>query len=173
MKTAIRTFISNPESFNGTDGKFQFMHIQILDGQNENNLTPIGEIIFQMTVGDPKGYRWYGIQYYVKTDKFEHLKKMAKLAEFIRKNSNWDSQPDEIKHLIGAQEHIHFEGMFIPVSDNGKNIYKVMENGEYYTNIIAVNDIMFQKIVDKRKFNNATFEFFKKIEFDTSKLIKV
>jgi len=162
MKTKIRTQESQ------TQNGFKHLHIQILTERYKGSryLEPIGEITFQMTVGDPQGYHWYGMNFVINTDNVEYIKKMAKLAEFIKKNrSGHNAQPDEIKQLIGAEEHILFDQEFIPISDKGKSIFRVIREGSLYDKITAPNEIIAQKILDKKNIAGTELKFHMVIDF--------
>lgn len=143
------------------------MSIQILTERYKGAryLEPIGEITFQMTIAEPD-HKWYGIHFVINTDNAEYIQKMAKLASFIKKNrSGYSAQPEEIIHLIGGVKHINFDSEFIPVSDEGKNIYKVILKGSLYDKITAPNEIIAQKILDKKNIGLAELQFDKVISF--------
>jgi hypothetical protein len=156
MKTKVRTQVSN-------DGTYNLMHIQILTPRysGARYLEPMGQITFQSN----KDLVWYGMKFVIETDNVEYIKKMLAIAQYIKQNrSGFDAQPDEIKLLIGAEEHIIFDSEFIPVSDKGLNIYRVVRAGSLYDKITAPNEIVAQKKLDKMKID-AKLEFHKKIEF--------
>ena len=44
---------------------------------------------------------------------------------------------------------MHFYNEFVPITDIGKRLYQLMINNEYYTNIIAANDILADKMMQK------------------------
>ena len=166
MKTKIRTQESQIHS-DITRSLYKHMHIQILTERYKGAryLEPMGEITFQLTVGDPD-QRWYAMNFVINTSNVEYIEKMAKLAKFIKQNrSHHDAQPDEIKQLIGAEEHVHFDGEFVPVSDKGKKIFKVIKAGSLYDKITAANEIIAQKILDKKKIVGAELKFDKEITF--------
>ncbi len=161
MKTKIRITES------GTQNGYKHLVIDILEPRYKGAryLEPIGHISFQMTVGDEK-QEWYGMKFIIETDNEDYIEKMAKLAKFIKKNrTGYNSQPDEIKLIIGAEEHIYLDSEFIPVSDKGKNIYKVIRDGSLYDKITATNEIIAQKILDKQKIRGAELKFHKVIQF--------
>lgn len=163
MKTKVRT-----QTYKNGNGHYEHMTIQILTPRYKGAryLEPMGEITFQKTIGDPEGFRWYGMNFSVQTDKVEYMKKMTALAEYIQKNkSGYDAQPEEILQLIGAEEHVFFDSEFIPVSDKGKKLFKVIKTGNLYDKITAVNEIVAQKILDKKKIAGAVLEFDKVIDF--------
>jgi hypothetical protein len=163
MKTKIR--IQHTEG-NALGAKYKHMYIQILAERYKGAryLQPMGEITFQANTDEPD--RWYGMTFKLETDNDEYIERMAKIAKFIKKNrSDYNAQPSEILLLIGAQEHIHFDGEFIPVSDKGKNIYRVIQSGHLYDKITAPNEIIAQKILDKKKIVGAELKFDKQINF--------
>jgi hypothetical protein len=157
MKTKIRV-----QEF--SKAPYGHMSIQILAPRYRDSvfLEPIGQITFQRNINESN---WYGMRFVIETDKVAPIKKMAVLAAFIKKNSEWSAQPKEIMHLIGAEEHVIFESEFIPVSDKGKNLYNVILNGGLYSRIVAANEIIAQKALAKLKLNGATVVFNKEINF--------
>jgi hypothetical protein len=163
MKTKVRTQV-----YKNQNGCYEHMSIQILTPRYKGAryLEQMGEITFQRNIDDKDGYRWYGMDFSVTTNKFEYLKKMAALAEYIQKNkSSYAAQPEEIKHLIGAEEHIFFDSEFVPVTDKGKSIFKVIKTGNLYDKITAPNEIVANKILEKKNIAGATLEFHKVIDF--------
>ena len=161
MKTKIRI-----QESNSNNHVYKHMHIQILTQRYTGSryLEPMGAITFQMTIAESD--IWYGMHFVIDTDNAEYIKKMAKLAIFIKKNrSGWSAQPEEIIHLIGGVKHIIFDSEFIPVSDKGKSIYKVILKGNLYDKITAPNEIIAQKILDKKNIGLAELQFDKVISF--------
>lgn len=166
MKTKIRIYESQTQHGFNHKG-YKHMSIQILTERYKGAryLEPIGEITFQLTVDEPENL-WYGMRFYINTDNVEYIKKMAKLADFIKKNrSGYSAQPDEIKQLIGAEEHVYFDSEFIPVSDKGKKIFKVIREGSLYDKITAPNEIIAKKILDNKNILGAELKFDKEIIF--------
>jgi acetoin utilization deacetylase AcuC-like enzyme len=132
------------------------MHIEILFPRYGGNeyFEPIGTITFQQTIGEDK---WYGMTFNISTDNVTKLKKFTKVAEFIGKNTNHDSQPDEVLKLIGADEHTLFEGDFVSKSKIGQRKYKVMVNdNEHYKNIIARSDEDAEKQLKRLEIANSS-----------------
>lgn len=155
MKTPIRTKITN-------DGKYILMEIQILHPKFTDYLEPIGSITFQKTVGEDT---WYGRSYRVDTHSHKHVEKMAQIARFISKNSNWDSTPDDIKKLIGADEHAIFKQEFISYSKRGHILFDVIKSEDVYTRIIASSEKKALGILSRKKITGATLKFNSIIEF--------
>lgn len=124
-----------------------------------DTLEPIGTISFQYTVGNTEGYDWYARRFNVESDNPAHLLAMAKLAKYIADNSSSDAQPDEIKQVIGAEEHFVYKGDYIPESYRGMRYYKVIVGGQHYSTIIAPNDMLGEKKLKKKKIDNATLVF--------------
>jgi hypothetical protein len=134
MKTPVRIQYTNSQ------GMYKIMHIEILNPRygGTDHLEPIGEITFQQTVGEDK---WYGMTFSISTDNIQKLKKFTKTIEFVAKNTSYDSQPEEVLKLIGADEHRIVDHEFVSMSKIGQRKYKVMVNGnQHYKNIIAKND---------------------------------
>ena len=163
MKTKIRI----QESTNKNE-VYKHMCIQILTERYKGAryLEPIGEITFQMNVVDKDNYLWYAMNFVVNTDYAKYIQKMANLAKFIKKNrSGFNAQPEEIIQLIGGVKHVYFDSEFVPASDEGKNIYRVIREGSLYDKITAPNIIVAEGIMDKMKITGATLEFDKVISF--------
>lgn len=154
MKTPIRTLISN-----SNNGNYKLMEIQILTPKFEtitdDYFEPMGSIRFQQTVGEE---RWYGKSFFVETTNVNHLEKMAKLAKFIEKNSNWDSTPDDIKKLIGADEYAIFGHEFVSVSKKGQILFDVIKGESVYTRVVAPNEKTALKIMKIRKIEDVTLK---------------
>lgn len=162
MKTKIRT-----QESNNSDGKYGHMTIQILAPRytGARYLEPMGEITFQRNLYETDK-SWYAMNFVINTSNYNHIKGMAKIAKIILNHrSGYRAQPDEIIKLIGGVEHIHFDGEFIPVSDKGKNIYKVIREGSLYDKITAKNVVIAEGIMDKMKIVGAKLEFDKVISF--------
>lgn len=139
-----------------------FIHIlgkRYPDMPTSDTLEPIGTISFQYTVGNTEGYNWYGMRYIVESENPDHFAHMAKLSRYIAANSSSGVQPDELKQIIGAEEYFIYKGDYIPESYMGMKYYKVMVNNEHYSTIIAPNDILAQKKLQKKKIDNATLVF--------------
>jgi len=137
------------------------MHIEILSPRygGTDYLEPIGMITFQQTIGEDS---WYGMNFEIRTDNINKLKKFTKVAEFIGKNTNYDSQPKEVLELIGADEHALFEGDFVSKSKIGQRLYKVMiGSSQHYKNIIARSDEDATKQLNKLDIANSTAIFSK------------
>jgi hypothetical protein len=125
MKTPVRIQYSNSNGYG-------IMHIEILVPRygGNDNLEPAGTIKFQQNSGENT---WYGMSFNISTDRITMLTKFTKLAEFVAKNTNWDSQPEDVLKLIGADEHRISEHEFVSVSKMGQRRYKVMVNdSEHY-----------------------------------------
>lgn len=156
MRTPVRTTVIKSQT-----GEYNLMHIEILSprfGGKDYYLEPIGMITFQQTVGENS---WYGRSFEVRTDNINKLKKFTKLADFVSKNTDYSTQPYKLKELIGADEHVVFEGDFVSVSKDGQSLYKVIVNGGHYRNIIASSEKLAQKQLDKLNIANSTLEFSK------------
>jgi len=157
MKTAIRTTVNKSENKD-----FNLMYIQILVPRygGHRYLEVTGTITFQQTVGEDS---WYGMNFEIRTSEIKKLEKFTKLARFISKNTDYNVQPDELKKLIGADEHVFFEHDFIPVSKNGENLYKVIVREGHYTSLVAKDEKAAQKELKKLNIANSTLEFDKEI----------
>lgn len=163
MKTKFRIQTTEGNAFGA---KYKHMYIQILTERYKGcrYLQPMGEITFQANAEESDN--WYAMNFKLETDNVEYLDKMAKLAKFIKNNrSGYNAQPSEIIQLIGGEEHIYFDGEFVSVLDKGKNIYKVIREGNLYDRITAPNEIIAQKILDKKNIDGAKIMFDKEICF--------
>jgi len=158
MKTKVRTTTHPPK--NG----YIMKYIQILDKRypdmpTSDTLEPIGTISFQYTVGNAEGYDWYAMRFIVETDNPDNLFKMAKLARYITTNCSSRVQPDELMQVIGAEEHFVYLGDWIPETYRGMKYYKVMVNNSHYSTIIAPNDIIAQKKLNKKRIDDGKLVF--------------
>jgi hypothetical protein len=166
MKTKTRTTVSNSHAMGCV---YRHMHIQVLTGRynrkDVRHLETMGTITFQANVHEPDN--WYGMSFVIETDKPDYIKRMAQLAKFIKdKRSDYNAQPKEILEIIGAEEHIVFDGEFFPASYKGKTIYDVMLFGNsLYSTIVADDEASAQKILDKMKLDKPTLKFNQVITF--------
>ena len=160
MKTLVRV-----QEFNS--GNHGFLIIQILNKRfrDLDMLEPIGEIKFQKNLSEDDE-RFYAMNFHVETDNPDYIMKMAKLAKFIKANTSYDSQPSEILEAIGAVEYKVFQHEFVAVSKEGENLYDVIAfPGSLHSRIIAPNDIVAQKLLDKKNMDKAELKFNSKIQF--------
>ena len=165
MKTKIRTQVSESSNFGA---KYRHMCIQVLIGRyggGSDYLEVMGFITFQANMDEPD--RWYGMTFRVETDRPAYIKKFGKLAEFIMKQrGDYTDQPDDIKRIIGAEEHVHYDSIgFIPVSANGMNLYDVIAKGGIYCQIFAETEAKAMKKVAKKNIAGVSLEFDKVISF--------
>lgn len=165
MKTKIRTQVSESNSFGA---KYRHMHIQVLTGRyggGSDYLEVMGAITFQANLSEPD--HWYGMRFVVETDRPSYIQKFGKLAAFIMKQrGDYTDQPDQIKKIIGAEEHVHYDSIgFIPVSANGMNLYDVITKGGIYCQIFAETEAKAIKKVAKKNIAGASLEFDKVINF--------
>lgn len=168
MKTKIRTQESSGglNTF-GRESVYGHMTIQILAHRysGARYLEPMGEITFQRNLNEPDK-SWYAMNFVINTSNYDHIKGMAKIAKLIlNQRSGYSAQPEEIIQLIGGVEHVNFDSEFIPVSDKGKNIYRVIREGSLYDKITAKTEKIAQNILDKKKILGAKLEFDKVISF--------
>lgn len=147
MKTKVRTQATY-------DGNYHHVYVQILGNKYPHNLsktaskylTVIGTISWQGNASEmERADRWYSINFECNTDNPDHLFAMAKLAKYIKDNTYHSVQPEEVKLLIGAEEHFSHVGEFVPVSYVGMSFFKVMKGDTYETSIIAANEIAANK----------------------------
>lgn len=165
MKTKIRTQVSDSNAF-GT--KYKHMYIQVLTGRyggGSDYLEVMGTITFQANMELPT--QWYGMTFKVETDRPAYIQKFGKLAEFIMKQrGDYADQPDQIKKLIGAEEHVHYDSIgFIPESANGMKLFKVIAQGGTYCSVFANTISGAKRKVAKKNIAGATLEFDKVINF--------
>jgi len=160
MKTLVRV----QEYRKSSDNIYIIKSIQILTNKVKgyDSLEPIGTITFQQTIGED---RWYGMRFNIDTDNVGYIKKMSRLAGFIEKNSNWDSQPDEILKVIGAVEYKIFNHEFVPVSKEGEYLWDVIQHpGSLHSRIIAPNEKIAKRLL-KKKPEGTTLKYNRKIIF--------
>lgn len=149
MKTLVRIQHQSDSRLN-----LNFMTAQILikPYKDSDTIHVIGHLSFQQNQGED---RWYALNFNVNTDKPDDLIRMAKLAKFIKNNTNWDSQPDEIFEKIGAVKYGIFNHEWVPISKDGENLYNVItSSGTLYSRIVAPDDNAAMKILKKRKYDH-------------------
>ena len=93
---------------------------------------------------------WYALTYVVSTDKPSHLTYMAKLANYIKINSDYRLQPKELLQIIGAEEHILYNTDFLPKSWIGRYAYSAYNADKLYSTIYAKNDVLAEKELKRR-----------------------
>jgi hypothetical protein len=151
MKTLVRVQEHTRSSKSGYITKT----IQILTKKfkDSDTLEPIGVIKFQKTVGEEG---WYGMSYLIDTDDATYIQKMSRLVNFIKKNSSYSSQPEDILKVIGAVEYKIFQHEFVPISKNGQIMYDVIVYpGSLHSRIIAPDDKTAEKILKRKKLKDA------------------
>lgn len=161
MKTKVRTIDGG---YNNRSDCRNY-EIQILDKRypsfkDTTTLTVIGSITFQTDrAHEQTPYPWYGLTYVINTDDPEHIAKMAKLARFIKTNTDSSNpQPQDILLIIGAELHLAHRGDFIPESYRGMKYYKVFRNGAHYRSIIAASDTIANKMLITSEGESALFD---------------
>ena len=94
------------------NGNYNFKNIVILT-EKYGRLQPSGHLHFQQTKGMDT---WYAMRFVVDTDDLFNLLAFTKVAKYIRSKSDWDSQPNDIKKIIKAIEHVYdnVSGQFVP-----------------------------------------------------------
>jgi hypothetical protein len=152
MKTAIKT---HEGQFNRSSPDYRHFTVSVLGKKSyTNDLETIGHITWQSDLqGEEKcklnfgSNIWYGITYEFKTDNPEHIIAMGKLAKYIKANTDWRPQPSEVIALIGGEEYVNTDFFtHVPKAWVGTmRRYKVLQNGEYYSNIFAANNIVANK----------------------------
>ena len=152
MTTKVRVQESLPHS------GYKHMYISLLVDEGWNGkeyLKEYGQIKFQYTVGNEQGHNWYGMEFLVVSDKPEYFAKVAKISKYILDNrSSYSAQPDEILHIIGAKRYTYDNvAGLVPDEYVGKIVYRVMVDGDYKNIVIAANELLAQKQVEKLKLN--------------------
>jgi mRNA-degrading endonuclease HigB of HigAB toxin-antitoxin module len=165
MKTKIRTQVSNGS---GPIANYKHMYIQVLIGRyggDSDYLEVMGTITFQANIDEPDN--WYGMTFKVETDRPAYIQKFGKLAAFVMKQrKDYTDQPDDIKRIIGAEEHFYYDSIgFIPESAQGLNLYKVIAQGGTYCKVFADTETKAMKKVAKKNIAGASIEFDKVIVF--------
>ena len=144
MKTLIRVQTQSDSGYNQ-------MTVQILvhPYKNSDSIHVIGHLSFQQTKGED---HWYALRFNTSTDSAEDLVKMAKLAKFIKNNTPYDAQPEDIFKAIGAVKYAVFQQEWVPVSKAGENLYNVYTSaGTLYSRIVAPDEKAAKKVLKKRK----------------------
>lgn len=152
MKTKVRVQQTNVNAHE----QYEHYYIQVLDSRykGSKNLEVIGTITFQGTVSE-RGARddyWYAMRFETSADRHQvgHMIIMAKIAKYIAENVEHNAQPEEILLLIGAEKYIFGAGELIPESYIGMRHYKVMNGSEYLYDIYAANDLIANKLLEKK-----------------------
>jgi len=147
MKTYVK--INRSRSGNYDELTMQILHPSTFG----NYLAPIAHISWQ---GDSK-YEWYGMRFNINAELHNHtnLLTVYKLASYIKERIARES-PVEIMALIGGIECFYDHGMYIPITENGKQCFylRTSKTGSVYTRIISANDITAQRAIQgmlKRK----------------------
>ena len=159
MKTLVRIqYQSDPRN------NLNFMTAQILikPYKGSDTIDVIGHISFQQNQGTDN---WYALKFNVETDKPSHLVKMANLAKYIQKNTEWDSQPDEIFEVIGAVKYKVFQHRFIEESKEGEFLWDVITSSDsLYSTIVAPNEKVAKRLLKKQP-EGTTLKYNRKVIF--------
>ena len=121
---------------------FKHLIVQILDTRFpgiSSSMEVIGSVSWQ---GDST-HGWYGMRLNVECDisNIHQITKMAKIAKRIRESrSSINDSPQEVLKAIQADEHKHVLGLYIPLSNNGKNVYNVINDNSLWTRIVASDE---------------------------------
>jgi len=133
----------------GRSGNYDTLTFEVLSNKGAH----MGTITWQ---GDSK-FAWYGLTIATDCDlvNSHKLLSMYKLACYI-KDRNENGKPIEIMGIMGGVECFYRNGMFIDITDNGKQVYDVMELGSkaLQCRVVAANELMAFRIIDgmvKRK----------------------
>jgi hypothetical protein len=159
MKTLVRI-----QHQSDSNNRLNLMTVQILikPYKGSDTIDVIGHLSFQQNKGTD---RWYALNFNVSTDKPEHLTKMAKLARYIKKNTNWDSQPEEIFEVIGAVKYKIFQNQFIEESKEGEYLWDVMTASDtLHSTIVAPNEKVAKRLL-KKKPEGTTLKYNRKVIF--------
>lgn len=136
QKTKVRI-----QRADNTKDYYKHLHIQVL-GDKFHSVSSSGlEVIGTLTWQGDSQYGWYGMKLSVECDPCESfkLKWMAKISELIRAHG-CEEKPEDVLKAISAEEYKYWRGIYMPLSDNGKNVYNVMVNGSVYTSIVALSE---------------------------------
>jgi hypothetical protein len=166
MKTAVRLF-EYTESISLKSFGFYVIQILVPTSPRSTNMTPIGTIKFQRTIGDGGGKIWYGMNFEVSTDNVEHLSKMTKVAKAIKNHPeySYDSQPSQILNLIGAVEYRLFNHDFYPVKQNGFGLYDVLRGDDVMTRVAATSEAAAKQKAVKAGYGDYDVKFNSVIQF--------
>jgi len=133
----------------GRSGNYDVLEVQVIEQAKGHRLIEhVGTLTWQ---GDDT-HGWYGLHY--KADpsahEYKQLLTLYKLASYIQDRTQWNSSPQEVLAIIGAEEFFYVHGEYISIRDNGKQLYDVITNNNntLYTRIIAANEEMAYRAVD-------------------------
>ena len=151
MKTLVRI---QHQSDSRNNLNFMTAQILVYPHKDSDTIHVIGHLSFQQNKGEDT---WYALRFNVETGKPDDLIRMAKLAKFIKNNTSYDSQPDEIFEKIGAVKYGIFNHEWVPISKDGENLYNVLtSSGTLYSRIVAPDEKSAMKIVKKRKYDHVS-----------------
>lgn len=140
MKTKVRIQYGQITHIPGSQCQQVFISIltkRFVYAKDDTSLETVGVIRLQRTMDDQD--RWYGLNFEMNTDKVEHFEKMLKVVKFIKASQlSYTFTIEDLLTLIGATEYGYYNGEFLPITDEGKNFYRIMgSNQMYYASIIA------------------------------------
>lgn len=132
---------------------YKHLIVQILDVKFpgiSSSLEVIGIVCWQ---GDST-HGWYGMRLSAECEisNIHQLTKMAKIGERIKgSRSSINDSPEDVLKVLQAEEYKHVFGMYIPLSDRGKNVYNVIQNNSLWTRIVATDELSALKTAKKLK----------------------
>ena len=160
MRTKVRI------SYTQSAGGYKHMIIDLLYNpwQTSRSLETYASITFQQGGLSDGSNDWYGMHMSCESDKPEKFLRAYKVLKFIRANSSYRTQPQEILTLIGAEEHVYHNGNYVPLSADGNKYYKVLRPSDAgadscYTVFDASDDEIAKKIVKKYRWDNPGWTF--------------
>lgn len=124
-----------------SNSNYNFFEIQLLEESLNGNLkgaiSSYGSITFQQNRGETN---WYGMTYVNTTSRFKDLEKFFSVAKRINKETDYNSQPEDVIKVLNGKKYFLFNHEFFAESDKGKRCYTVIRNGERYSRIVANDD---------------------------------
>jgi len=149
---------------------YKHFKIDVLNNRyaNSSYYEVAGSITFQSDnekMDDPEYIKkWYGRSFRIETNEIDHISYMLKIAKHIDKSCYYDVQPEELLKVIGAEEYVIHYHEFVPLSNNGMNLYDIVDfdrdTGNVWTRIYCANDIIAQKETELlSKKNNTSYTF--------------
>ena len=164
MKTKVRI----TPNVKGPQDNYSHFYIDLLKARYENSdyLEIYGTISFQKG-GIENFDQWYGMSLECRSDNAQDFLLCAKVMQTIHAYRDSSSpQPKEVLNIIGAQEHVSYQGRFLPITYNGYKVFNVLtEEKKIYTRIFAPTEALADKIRVKRKFDGYTLQFDSMVTF--------
>lgn len=157
MRTKVRVFTQT------TAIGYKHLYIDLLASTGRRSMEIYATLRFQQGGLSSGSDEWYGMRMSTETDRPEGFIAAGRMLKFIKANTDYKAQPQEILKLIGAEEHVYLNGYFIPVTADGQPYYKVLrpEDGadSCYTIFYAADDKEAKKVMRRQGWDNPGWTF--------------